>query len=362
MKKLSRGKKIWFLLCAGMLLAALGCAVGLRFLSGRLLSQREAERWRGENEQDYKQISCFMPVGSAVGLKEIYAFRYALLDDLQAVGIEWGEDVYPFIDAWSSEGKMKISGDKAATDAPVLAVGGQFFEFHPLRLLSGSYLSEGELSPDRVVLDRELAWELFGGTELNGMRVQVNGVDFIVGGVVEREKDSASRRAYSGEKGFFMSYDAYRAITEQDSIDCYEVVLPETVRGFAAQLVADRFPNKEGENIVNTDRFAVERLLQLARDLPKRAAHGGSVRYPYWENAARIAENEGAALAVGALALTLPAVITALIELIRLLIRGKNALEEDLLPKAKEGVEEAVRVRARKRWEKKHGWENGGKR
>ena len=165
MKKLSRGKKIWFLLCAGMLLAALGCAVGLRFLSGRLLSQREAERWRGENEQDYKQISCFMPVGSAVGLKEIYAFRYALLDDLQAVGIEWEEDVYPFIDAWSSEGKMKISGDKAATDAPVLAVGGQFFEFHPLRLLSGSYLSEGELSPDRVVLDRELAWELFGGTD-----------------------------------------------------------------------------------------------------------------------------------------------------------------------------------------------------
>ena len=110
MKKLSRGKKIWFLLCAGMLLAALGCAVGLRFLAGRLLSQREAERWRGENEQDYKQISCFMPVGSAVGLKEIYAFRYALLDDLQAVGIEWEEDVYPFIDAWSITGEVvKIS-------------------------------------------------------------------------------------------------------------------------------------------------------------------------------------------------------------------------------------------------------------
>ena len=352
--KHSRGKKIWFALCAVLLLAAFGCGAAAQVISSRLLSQREAERWRGENEQEYRQISCFLPLDSAVGLKEIYTFRYALLDDLSAAGFEWGDEVYPFIDAWSCEEKMKITGDKGTTDAPALAVGGQFFEFHPLRLLSGSYIAEGDLSPDRVLLDRELAWELFGGTELTGMRVEVNGVGLVVGGVVERESDSASQRAYTGEKGFFMSYEAYRAISGKDRIDCYEVVLPETVRGYAAKLVADRFPNKEGENVVNTDRFSFGRLLQLAHDLPGRAAHGGMVRYPYWENAARIAENECAVLSAGALAMGLPAVITALVELVRLLARGKTALEEELLPKAKEGVEEAVRVRARRRWEKKH--------
>ena len=352
--KLSRGNKIWFALCAALLLAALGCGLALNVISGRLLSQREAERWRGDNEREFSQISCFMPLDSSVGLKEIYAFRYAMLDDLTAAGVEWNAEVYPFIDAWSSEGKMKISGEKSTTDAPVLAVGGQFFEFHPLRLLSGSYLAEGDLSPDRVLLDHELAWELFGGTELTGMRVQINGADFVIGGVVEREEDSASRRAFAGGKGFFMSYDAFRALTGEDRVNCYEIVLPETVRGFAAKLVADRFPNKEGENIVNTGRFSFERLLQLARDLPGRAAHGGTVSYPYWENAARIAENECAMLAVASLALGMPAAITALIELIRLLARGKTALEEDVLPKAKDGVEEAVRVRARRRWEKKH--------
>ena len=354
MKKLGRGKTIWFALCAVLLLAALGCGLALRVVSGKLLSQQEAERWRGESEREYRQVSCFLPLGSSVGLKEIYSFRYAVLDDLSAAGVEWRDDVYPFIDAWSREGKMKISGDKGSTDAPVFAVGGQFFEFHPLRLLSGGYIAEGDLSPDRVVLDEELAWELFGGTELTGMRVQIDGVEFIVGGVVERESDSASRRAYTGEKGFFMSYDAYRAITGEDRIDCYEIVLPETVRGFAAQLVSDRFPNKEGESVVNTGRFSYERLLAVARDLPQRAAHGGTVRYPYWENAARIAENECAVLAVASLALGLPAAATALVVLIRLLARGKTALEEEVLPKAKEGVEEAVRVRARRRWEKKH--------
>ena len=353
--KLTRGKKIWFALCAVLLLAALGCSFALRAVSSRLLSQQEAERWRGESTRQYRQISCFLPLDSAVGLREIYAFRYAMLDDLNAAGVEWKEDLYPFIDAWSAEGKMKISGEKTATEAPVLAVGGQFFEFHPLRLLSGSYIAEGDLSPDRVILDEELAWELFGGTELTGMSVQVNGAEFIIGGVVEREKDSASRRAYTGEKGFFMSYDAYRSLADRDRIDCYEIVLPETVRGYAAQLVADRFPNKEGENVVNTGRFSLERLLVIARDLPGRAAHGGAVRYPYWENAARIAENECAALAVASLCLGLPAAATALVELIRLLACGKTALEEDVLPKAKESVEEAVRKRARRRWEKKHG-------
>lgn len=353
--KVSRAKKIWFAVCALLLLAAAGCGAALRVISGRLLSQQEAERWRGENERDYRQVSSFMPQDASVGLKEIYAFRYAVLDDLTAAGIEWKEDVYPFIDAWSSEGKMTVTGDQGTTEAPVLAVGGQFFEFHPLRLLSGSYIAEGDLSPDRILLDSELAWELFGGTELTGMRVQVNGAEFVVGGVVERERDSASRRAYTGEKGFFMSYDAFRTIMERDRIDCYEIVLPEPVRGYAAQLVADRFPNKEGMTVVNTGRFGFERLLHLARDLPERAAHGSTVRYPYWENAARIAENECAVLAVGTLSLGLPAAVTLLIVMIRLLVRGKTALEEEVLPKAKEGVEEAVRVRARRRWEKKHG-------
>ena len=354
MAKLSRKKKIWSGVCALLLALAIGCGVGVRVISGRLLSQQEAARWQGDNEQAFSQLSCFLPADGSVEQSAIYTFRYAMLDAFRGVGIEWSDDLYPFRDAWSGEGKMHISGDQGATDAPVLAVGGAFFEFHPLRLLSGSYLSEGDLSPDRVVLDRALAWELFGGVELTGMSVQIDGHDFVVGGVVEREEDSASRRAYSGEKGLFMSYDAYRAITQKDAISCYEVVVPEVVKGFGAQLVADKFPLGGGECVVNTGRFSFERLLALAKDLPARSAHAGTVSYPWWENAARIAESECAFLSVLGLLLALPAAVTALAGLIRLLVRGKTALEEELLPRAKDSVEEAVRVRARRHWEKTH--------
>ena len=145
MKRIGRGKRIWFAVCAVLLIAALGCGLALRVLSSRLLSQQEAERWQGDNKQAYRQISCFLPSSSKLDLSGIYSFRYAILDDLTAAGFEWNEDVYPFIDAWSREGKMKISGEKGSTDAPVLAVGGHFFEFHPLRLLDGSYLAEEDL-------------------------------------------------------------------------------------------------------------------------------------------------------------------------------------------------------------------------
>ena len=354
MKKLSRKKILWLGSCALMLLLSFGCAVAVRLISGRLLSQQAAERWQGENEQRFTQLSCFLPSDAPIEQSEIYTFRYAMLDAFRSVGIEWTGENYPFLDAWSAEGQAHISGEQGATEAPLLAVGGAFFDFHPLRLLSGSYLREGDLSPDRVILDRELAWELFGGTELTGMGIQINGCDFVIGGVVEREDDSASRRAYTGEKGFYMSYDAYRAITEKDAVGCYEVVIPEPVKGYAAQLVGDKFPLKGGESVVNTDRFSLERLLGLARDLPARSAHAGTVAYPYWENAARIAESECAVFTVLGLALCLPAAITLLCELIRLLVRGKTALEEDVLPKARDSVEEAVRVRARRRWEKTH--------
>jgi hypothetical protein len=40
--------------------------------------------------------------------------------------------------------------------------------------------------------------------------------------------------------------------------------------------------------------------------------------------------------------------------LIGALRRGKKKMDEEILPEAREKTEEAIRVRQRKRWEKKH--------
>ena len=37
---------------------------------------------------------------------------------------------------------------------------------------------------DLVILDEEIAWRLYGGTNLAGMPVTINGEHFLIGGVV----------------------------------------------------------------------------------------------------------------------------------------------------------------------------------
>ena len=74
-----------------------------------------------------------------------------------------------YTDAYCAFGKTSVTGDHGSSDASVIAVGGNYFLFHPLELVSGTYFSESDVMHDRVVLDETLAWKLFGGSNLAGM-------------------------------------------------------------------------------------------------------------------------------------------------------------------------------------------------
>ena len=63
---------------------------------------------------------------------------------------------------------LTVSTERGNAQVKVTGVGGDYFRFHPLKLRSGSYLMETDLMKDRVLLDEELAWKLFGGMELTG--------------------------------------------------------------------------------------------------------------------------------------------------------------------------------------------------
>ena len=347
----------WLLiLCALLLVIAGVCLLRLHTLSGALPAQQAAERWQGESAQSFSQVSCFVPVDEPVSKTDIYAFRTAMLDEFHKAALDADGSDGLWQDAWSAVGKVTVSGARTSGEASCIAVGGDFFAFHPLRLLSGSYLRESDLMKDLVLLDEDLAWLLFGGTELQGMSIEINGKPFVVGGVIEREQDSASRMAYTAGQGLFMSYDAYAELTEQpQAITCYEVVMAQPVKGFAARVAQEHFKLGRGEVLVNTGRFTASRLLGLLRTVDSRSMQSMGMIYPYWENAARVEEDRCVRLLLGALlALLIPAV-TAVVWLVRLGLRGKEKLEDELIPRAKDSVEEAVRKKQRRHWEKKRG-------
>ena len=356
MKELFKKQKklLWLSLCLLLTLAALVCLWRIHGLKSALSAQQAAERWQGESEQSFTQVSCFVPVDEALSQNQIYAFRGKMLQELNKAALDGEGSDGLWRDAWSAVGKVRVSSEKGAGDASVIAVGGDFFSFHPLKLLSGDYLREDDLMHDRVLLDLDLAWLLFGGTDLQGMEMKINDRIFLVAGVVERETDDASRRAYTAGQGLYMNYETYAELTGTESITAYEYVLPEHVKDFAVNVAKENFPIGRGEILKNSGRFSYGRLFNLLGKMDERAMQGMGMIYPYWENAARVTENRCARLLLTAILLLVLPLVSLIVWLWKRLKRGWELFTERLWPRIKDGVAEIVRRIQRRHWEKTH--------
>lgn len=340
---MKRSSKKYILLCGFLLALALGCIITQAVLGGRLVSQKEAERWKGDSPMEFVQLSAYLEATEGMTLENIYEFRQTMLKKIDEAALEQPAAGTLYTDAWSAQGKLKVGSEKTLADVDVIAVGGNFFAFHPIRLLSGSYLNETDVMNDRVLLDEELAWKLFGGFDLAGMTVEINGKPFVIAGVIHREDDTASKKAYTGAAGMFMSYDALNAISET-KIDCYEVVLPEPVDNFAQNLMKDNFKLGSGVLVTNTGRFGVLQSLKGLRDFGSRSMHASAVAYPYWENAARYYEDWCTLLTgLSILFLILPVVLVCTV-LVRLLLAGRRKAKA-VIPVAAARAAERVSIR-----------------
>ena len=316
-------------LIVGGVLLLLGLALLLTAarLPAALQDQRQAERWAGESGKRFKQFTCILSPGQTLTQETIYAFRSAAADAVAASDFELSEGGSAFCDAWSVGGTAKVTGPRGSFDAGALAVGGRFFDFHPLRLLSGGYLTESDLMRDRVVLNEQMAWLLFGSTELAGQTVAIGQRDFIVAGVVAQESDRFTRAVSEGGPMLYLQYENCE-LTGETGVTCYETVLPEPVKGFARDVVDKAFA-KLGLVVENTGRFSFAASLQRLRGVGKLGTRTSAVTFPVWENAAIAAENACAFLRLAAMLLLIwPAV---------LLIAGLRLLARFALGKLKRG-------------------------
>ena len=354
-KKLSKQQLTLLLLCVVLAALAGACWLAWWRLSKMLPAQQEAERWQGDSEMPYKQISCFLPMDEQITLEQIGTFRKDAMSKLKASSLDITGEETLMLDCWSTTGKVNVAGNHGKGEASVTAVGGNYFDFHPIRLINGDYLHPDDLMEDRVLLDEELSWLLFGGTSLQGLTIKINGLPYVVAGVIEREQDFASKKAYTEELGMFMSYEGLRDLNEELKINCYEYVLANPVKDFAINIAREKFPIGRGVIVNNTDRYTVKNLTDILRQYGSRSTQSTGVLFPYWENAARITEDWAALCCLLGILLPIVPVITAATVTVRALKRGKKKMEEKILPEAKEKAEEAVRVQQRKRWEKKHG-------
>lgn len=283
-------------------------------LSGSLASQNMAKRWQS-GDLKYSQISVFYPQGgkSAWSAGEAEMMRSSIEDQLKSGSFKADSsnaDVWTdsFCSAMSPANVSVYNEDTARTDSissefGIIGTGGDFFAFHPLKLISGNYIYEGELRNNRAVLDEQAAWNIFRSVDVEGMKFSVNGMEFEVAGVVKPEENSAVEKTYPEKPLIYVHYDVLEDIGMDISLLCYESVIPNPVTNYARNIIRKKFgintmelpedgtdPEKSLDVVIteNTGRYSLPKLWESLRKFDETAVSDRSIPYPYWENAARV--------------------------------------------------------------------------
>ena len=344
---MNRIKIFKLLIINGVLLLLFAVSlIGLLNLKGLLQSQRAAERYAGQSGERYAQITCFFQQGEGLSETNIRSFEESLDSKLQEASLEATEDRSLWVDAYSMKGTLTVKGFRGSVTASATGVGGAFFQFHPLRLRSGSYIDSRDLMRDRVVLDEELAWKLFGSYDVAGMEVSIGGRPYFIAGVIDREDDFASARTYSDGPGIFVSYQTLENAGDA-LFTCYEVILPDPISGFAKSLVTDSFQDPNIEIIQNNGRFELGKIWSLISGFGDRSIQSSGIAYPYWENAARVVEDYMALLFILTVLIGLCPFIclSAVIVMLLRKLRGKRAIVLERLGNMKEKITQRHRNR-----------------
>ena len=253
-------------------------------------AQQMAERW--SEDGDVAHISCFFATDAGMTVDAIEMFEHTLDNAMLEAGITQ-ESQNPsarlWVDAYSADGKISISGANGSIEADAIGIGGDFFLFHPLRLLTGAYFSGNDIMQDYCVLDQDAAWQLFGSNNIAGMTVYIGGIPHIVMGVVERPQGRMEDAAGLDTSVVYVSYQTLSELGQNNGINHYEIVMPNPVKDFAYNHVQGNIgvQDKAVEVIDNTARYSLLSRLETIAEFGTRSMNGKAIIYPYWENIAR---------------------------------------------------------------------------
>lgn len=338
-------------LTACMVVAVIVLGIVLNAGSHSLPDQLMAARW--SEEKDVAQISCFYSGSAYVTEQSILQMRYNMETKLKEQAIEPNTSTARlYVDAYSSEGKISVTSDKKTIEANAIGVGGDFFLFHPVELVSGMYFSGNDLMQDQVLLDEEAAWQLFGSSDIAGKTVTIGGSPYRVAGVYARAQGDLETMAGSKDTTIYMSYGALESVTAC-SIRCYEAVLPNPVEGFAMDIILESNVSSEEtvKMVENSNRFSYISLYNIWKERASRSMKTDDIIYPFWENLARVQEERMMEVALWQVVLAAIILIYWCVWVIIFMIKHKPTAQTFV--KAWEFITEKIRFLRKKSKEKK---------
>ena len=228
--------------------------------------------------------------------------------------------------AWTygTDAVLPVNGTKGTVNAEVLAVAGDFFVFHQLAFRYGGGFLNDNSNPMGVVLDRDLAWRVYGAENIVGMTVTVNGEEYTIVGITDRESSSAAyKKAYGDTPRMYMSYRGYAKVAES-GVSFFEAALPNSVRGFAMNIFSSAVRVNEDSSAVleATDRFSLKNRYDNMKELAYAWVSINKIEFPYWENEARVCDYRAAVMMLFEVAFAAVAGTSLILSFILLRISG----------------------------------------
>lgn len=324
MNSLKKQRYIFLAVLNGVCLVAFAVlTIVLSSITSSLPSQHMASRWSKSENQRFSQLSVFYSAGSAIDLNTVYTMRVNIDKKLTENSVEaLNPNARTWFDAFSTPAHLTVNSSRSdytvSSEVNCIATGGDYFLFHPLKLLSGSYYSDSDLMQDRVILDETLAWQLFGSNDIVGMTVVINEKRFYIAGVVLPDEDSASEYVYGSKPKMYISYTGLSNLLGDAApyITAYEACIPNPVTGLAEKILSETAGLREDDNTVklvaNSERYSLKKLAEIALDNGKRAVIDSPLVYPFWENAARITEERAASVLLAAAIMLIVPLLTLL--------------------------------------------------
>ena len=258
-----------------------------------MVEQEAAERWQGESETPMAQVSAFLTEDNALYADDMDDIEDSVEEAMSDAGID--ADVVAWVWAASGQTTGTVEYDENSVTVQITVVQGDFFIFHNLNLVSGSYLTSSDLNHDRVVIDELTAWNLFGSSNVSGMTLTYNDQLYYIAGVVEPLEGSANETTWGDDTPHIYMFSDGDQDGEEVAMTTLEAVIPEPVEDFAISTLQDALGWDEDDDtmefVTNTDRFSFSNSLSLLADFTMRGVQTAPINYPYWENAARLTEN-----------------------------------------------------------------------
>lgn len=284
-KQLILGLSGMIVFCIGLVLYAVSTNMAVK-----QDTQDVASRW--SDKKDVSQVSCFFSREAELSEDSILSFEHKLdkaLEEASIVNESENESARLWADAYSATGKVTLESDIGSMSVSAVGIGGDFFLFHPLNLISGAYFSGNDVLKDYIVLDEDAAWQLFGSNNVVGQLVTISGVPHMITGVIKREEGKLAEAAGLSSSVAYVSYTTLSQYGTDYGINSYEIVMPNPVSGYAKKYVSENIGVDENniDIVENTTRYSLLSRLKLLIQFGTRSMSSKAIIYPYWENIAR---------------------------------------------------------------------------